>query len=191
MDGDSTARLIYLGLLLAALGGWVMVEYRGRLGFALRTAMAWGMIFLGVMAGYGLWQEVRTDVIPRQSVMEGGEITLPRAPDGHYYLTLDIGGTPLRFMVDTGATNVVLSRADARRLGIDPASLMYLGQAQTANGIVRTARVELRDVRLGPYADASLRAYVNDGDMDGSLLGMDYLGRFRIEIAGDRMVLRR
>lgn len=191
MDGDTTARLIYLALLLAALGGWVIAEFRGRMGFALRTAMAWGMIFLGVMAGYGLWQDMRTDVIPRQSVMDGGEITLPRAPDGHYYLTLDIDGTPLRFMVDTGATNVVLSRDDARKLGFDPATLTYLGQAQTANGIVRTARVELQDVRLGPHADATLRAYVNDGDMDGSLLGMDYLGRFSIEIAGDRMVLRR
>lgn len=191
MDGDNTARLIYLGLLLAALGGWVIAEFRGRMGFALRTAMAWGMIFLGVMAGYGLWQEVRTDVIPRQAVMDGGEITLPRAADGHYYLTLDIGGTPLRFMVDTGATNVVLSRDDARKLGFDPATLMYLGEAQTANGTVRTARVELQDVRLGPYTDPTLRAFVNDGEMDGSLLGMDYLGRFRIEIAGDRMVLHR
>lgn len=191
MDGDNTARLIYLGLLLAALGGWVIAEFRGRMGFALRTAMAWGMIFLGVMAGYGLWQEVRTDVIPRQAVMDGGAITLPRAADGHYYLTLDIAGTPLRFMVDTGATNVVLSQADARKLGFDPATLMYLGEAQTANGIVRTARVELQDVRLGPYTDPTLRAFVNDGDMDGSLLGMDYLGRFRIEIAGDRMVLHR
>jgi aspartyl protease family protein len=191
MDGDTTARLIYLGLLLAALGGWVIAEFRGRMGFALRTAMAWGMIFLGVMAGYGLWQDMRTDVIPRQAVMDGGEITLPRAADGHYYLTLDIAGTPLRFMVDTGATNVVLSRDDARKLGFDPATLMYLGEAQTANGIVRTARVELQDVRLGPYADPTLRAYVNDGDMDGSLLGMDYLGRYRIEIAGDRMVLHR
>ncbi|HSF64939.1 MAG TPA: TIGR02281 family clan AA aspartic protease [Paracoccaceae bacterium] len=191
MDGDTTARLIYLGLLLAALGGWVIAEFRGRMGFALRTAMAWGMIFLGVMAGYGLWQDMRTDVIPRQAVMDGGEITLPRAADGHYYLTLDIAGTPLRFMVDTGATNVVLSRDDARKLGFDPATLMYLGEAQTANGIVRTARVELQDVRLGPYADPTLRAYVNDGDIDGSLLGMDYLGRYRIEIAGDRMVLHR
>lgn len=191
MDGDTTARLIYLGLLLAAVGGWVIAEFRGRMGFALRTGMAWGMIFLGVMAGYGLWQEMRTEVIPRQAVMEGGEITLPRAPDGHYYLTLDIAGTPLRFMVDTGATNVVLSRDDARTLGFDPATLMYLGEARTANGVVRTARVELQDVRLGPYADPRLRAYVNDGDMEGSLLGMDYLGRYRIEIAGDRMVLRR
>jgi aspartyl protease family protein len=94
-------------------------------------------------------------------------------------------------MVDTGATNVVLSRRDAERLGIDPASLVYLGQAQTANGIVRTARVKLNDVQLGSWQDETLAAWVNDGEMDGSLLGMDYLGKFHIELAADRLLLRR
>jgi aspartyl protease family protein len=51
MDGDSTAQLIYLGLLLAAVAGWIMVEFRGRMGQALRTGLAWGMIFIGLMAG--------------------------------------------------------------------------------------------------------------------------------------------
>ena len=190
MDSDTTARLIYLGLLLAAIGGWVLVEYRGRLGAALRTGLAWGLIFVGVMAGYGLWTDMRTD-IRRQAVMVGEAMEVPRAPDGHYYLTLSINGTPVEFMVDTGATNVVLSRRDAERLGIDPASLVYLGEAQTANGTVRTARVKLPEVVLGPWRDEALAAWVNDGEMDGSLLGMDYLGQFHLEIAADRMLLRR
>ena len=191
MDTNDFGRLLYLGLLLAAVSGWVLVEYRGRLGFALRTAMAWGLIFVGVMAGYGLWNDLRRAEVPRQMMTEGGEVVLPRAPDGHYYLTLTINGTDLEFMVDTGATSVVLSRDDARKLGIDPETLAYLGEANTANGTVRTARVTLTDVRLGQVVDDRLSAEVNDGQMDGSLLGMTYLGRFRIEIDGDRMVLTR
>ena len=191
MDDNDFGRLIYLFLLLVAVGGWVLVEHRGRLGFALRTATAWGLIFVGVMAGYGLWNDLRLSEAPRQMMADGGEVVLPRAPDGHYYLTLTIDGTPLEFMVDTGATNVVLSRDDARKLGIDPDTLAYLGQAYTANGVVRTARVTLTDVALGDVVDARLAAYVNDGEMEGSLLGMDYLGRFRIEIDGGQMVLRR
>ena len=190
MNSDTYAQLIYLVLLLAAVGGWVLVEYRGRLGAALRTGLAWGLIFIGVMAGYGLWTDMRSDV-RRQAVMVGEAMEVPRAPDGHYYLTLTVSGTPVEFMVDTGATNVVLSRRDAERLGIDPASLVYLGQAQTANGIVRTARVKLNDVQLGTWQDETLAAWVNDGEMDGSLLGMDYLGKFHIELAADRLLLRR
>ena len=58
----------YCLLLLAALGGWVLVEYRQRLGFALRTGLAWGMIFVGVAAGYGLWGDIRRDIRPSQTV---------------------------------------------------------------------------------------------------------------------------
>ncbi|MDZ4134523.1 MAG: TIGR02281 family clan AA aspartic protease [Paracoccaceae bacterium] len=191
MDGDSIARLGYLGLLLAAVGGYVLVEYRGRMGQALRAMMAWGLIFVGVMAGYGLWTDLRHDLNPRQAVLQSGSIEVPRAADGHYYLRLKIGDQSIEFLVDTGASNIVLSQSDARRLGIDPASLRYLGTAQTANGAVRTARVTLHDVSLGPITDARLTAWVNDGAMEGSLLGMDYLNRFRLEFAADRMTLTR
>ncbi|THD82971.1 TIGR02281 family clan AA aspartic protease [Aliigemmobacter aestuarii] len=191
MDEFDIGRLAYLLILLVAVGGWVMVEYRGRIGFALRSAMAWGLIFLGVLAGYGLWSDISRTVMPMQQVRQDGSIEVPRGSDGHYHLTLTIDGTEIPFLVDTGATNVVLSQADARRLGIDPETLPYMGLAETANGTVRTAAVTLSDVALPPFHDPSLRAYVTDGQMDGSLLGMDYLGRFRIEIAGDRMILTR
>jgi aspartyl protease family protein len=190
MSGDDFGRLLYLGLLLAAVAGWGFAEYRGRMGQGLRSLLAWGMIFVGLMAGYGLWQDIRRDVIAGQT--EGADrVEIPRSDDGHYYVTLTIAGQDVTFMADTGASGVVLSKADARRLKIDPESLVYAGESSTANGVVRTARVRLDDVRLGPFYDESLGAFVNDGEMVGSLLGMEYMGRFAIEIAGDRMILRR
>lgn len=191
MDEDLWMRLLYLSLLLLAVGGWVFVEFRQRLGQSLRLAAAWGLIFLGVIAGYGLWNDIRPDLMPRQAVVEGGAIEIPRGPDGHFHLTLEINGTPIRFVADTGATNMVLTREDATRLGIDPDALVYLGEARTANGSVRTARVELPVVQLGPYVDEGFPAWVNDAEMFGSLLGMDYLQLYRVEIDGDRMILRR
>ena len=191
MDGDTTARVIYLGILIAAVGSYLMVEFRGRMGQMMRGLVSWGLIIVGLMAGYGLWNDMSVKIMPQQSVADGGEIVLPRAPDGHYYVSLQIDGQPIDFMVDTGASGVVLSGEDAVRLGIDPAGLAYLGQAQTANGTVRTSRVTLENVQLGAFRDAKLRAFVTEGEMGGSLLGMDYLGRFKIEISGDQMILRR
>jgi aspartyl protease family protein len=191
MDSETIGRLFYLVLLLAAVGGWIMVEYRQRMGQALRVAMAWGLIFVGVMAGYGLWNDLRSDIAPQQLISEAGVIEVPRAEDGHYYLTLQVNGTAIQFLADTGATNMVLSQADARRIGIDPEGLLYLGSAQTANGTVRTARVDLPSVELGPYLDRDFSAWINEGDMDKSLLGMDYLALYRVELAGNMMVLRR
>lgn len=189
-DNENAPRLIYLGILLASLAGWIMVEYRSRLGQALRTALAWGMIFLGLMAGYGLWGDIKRDILPAQMVA-GGQVVIPRAADGHYHPELTIGGRSLSFMADTGASSVVLSPADARRLGIDTASLAYLGQAITANGVVRTATVTLQDVSFGPFHDDQVQAQVNQTEMDGSLLGMDYLGRFSVTMASDKMILTR
>ena len=190
MDSSDTARLIYLGILLASVSSWIMIEYRQRMGEALRTVLAWGMIFVGLMAGYGLWGDIRRDILPVQSE-QSGAVTVPLAADGHYHPNLSIDGEKIAFMADTGASSVVLSPGDARKLGINPDTLTYLGQASTANGIVRTATVTLKNVTFGPFFDEAVTAQVNQSDMDVSLLGMDYLGRFSITMASDQMVLSR
>lgn len=191
MSGETITRLIYLGVLLLAVGGWLVVEYRTRLGLALRSALAWGMIFVGIMAVYGLWGDLRRDIAPRQMVTEAGELMLPQAQDGHYYMTILIDGKEILFLADTGASNIVLSRSDAETLGIDLRDLTFLGQAMTANGSVRTARVSLAKVDAGPFQHRDVTAWVNEGEMDTSLLGMDYLGLFNIQIGKGQMVLSR
>jgi aspartyl protease family protein len=191
MSSDGYAQLFYLSLILIALIGWAFAEYRGRMGFALRSALAWGMIFLGVVAGYGLWTDVRADLQGSASVAADGRIAVTRSGDGHFYLDLDVNGTPVRFLADTGATSVVLTRGDAARLGIDPDALDYSEVALTANGSVATAPIRLPEVVLGPYLDQNLRAFVNGGELDISLLGMDYLSAFHVELSGDRMTLWR
>lgn len=190
MDGETLARVGYLAIILVALGGWVLVEFRQRMGQALRMALAWGLIFVGMMAGYGLWSDIRQDVMPIQEVATDGSVEVPRSADGHYYLTLSINGTGVPFMVDTGASGMVLASSDAEALGIDPASLSYRGEANTANGVVRTARVTLSTVELGPFRNQDFSAFVTEGALDQSLLGMDYLGQFRMEFDGGKLVLR-
>ncbi|WP_238991830.1 retropepsin-like aspartic protease family protein [Gemmobacter caeruleus] len=190
MEGDNFARATYLLVILVVLGGWALVEYRGRLGFALRSALAWGLIFVGGLAALGLWNDIRPRFAPVQQT-EGASLVTERARDGHFYLTLTIDGQPVEFVVDTGASGVVIGQDDAARLGIETEGLAFLGEAQTANGAVRTARVWLRDVRLGDWSDADLPAYVTQGEMRGSLLGMDYLHLYRMEIDGNQMRLTR
>jgi aspartyl protease family protein len=191
MDSDSLARLIYLVLLGAAITGWFLAENRASMGKNVRMALAWGMIFLGMMAGYGLWQDVRSDVLPRQAVIEdGGAIEVPRGADGHFHLTLRINGEPVEFLVDTGASDLVLTMEDARRVGLDPENLAFIGSANTANGRVRTAFTTLDEVALGPATFRDVGAAVNGGEMKGSLLGMSFLRRFdRLEISDGKLKL--
>lgn len=192
MSTDQIMQLTYLVLLAAVVGGSAIVAGRSNWGKMGQQAAIWALIFVGVIAAYGLWEEVRNDVAPQQSLVVGGTIAVPRSHDGHFHLTLEIDGTPVDFIVDTGATQVVLSQRDAARIGLDPAALDYVGSAQTANGVVRTAPVFLDEVNLEGMIDRNVSAVVNGGEMQGSLLGMSYLRRFeRIEIAGNQLVLQR
>lgn len=192
MSTDQIMQLTYLVLLAAAIGGSAIVAGRSNMGKMAQQAAIWALIFVGVIGAYGLWEEIQGDVNPRQSMVDDRTITVPRGNDGHYHLTLQINDTPVAFVVDTGASQVVLSQRDAARIGLDPADLQFSGAANTANGVVRTAPVVLDEVRLGTISDLGVPAVVNAGAIDASLLGMTYLGLYdRIEIANGQLVLRR
>ncbi|MEB8389184.1 TIGR02281 family clan AA aspartic protease [Rhodobacteraceae bacterium KMM 6894] len=193
MDRIDTAQLMYLIVLGGAVLAWFIAASRNSLGKSMQHATLWGLIFVGVIASIGLWDDIRQTVRPFQTVFaDGGVIELPRAPDGHYYLTAEVNGTALRFVVDTGASDIVLSRDDAIAVGLDLTTLSFHGQANTANGIVRTAPVRLETVALGGITDRDVRAVVNEGDLFESLLGMRYLQRFSsIRIENGTLVLTR
>lgn len=192
MTTDQIMQLTYLVLLGTAIGGSAIVAGRSNMGKMAQQAAIWALIFIGVVGAYGLWEDISNDVTARQSFIDDSTVEVPRSPDGHYYLTLEIDGTPVEFVVDTGASQIVLSQLDARRIGIDPASLRYSGSANTANGVVRTAPVVLDRIALGDMVEQRLPAVVNGGPMDASLLGMTYLGLYdRIEISNGVLVLNR
>lgn len=188
-----TGRLIYLVILLVMVGGWFFMQTREGLSKSLQHAAIWAMIFVGGAAAVGLWQDISYQSARGQiAVNTAGQIVVPQNVDGHYYLSAQINGANIRFVLDTGATDLVLTQADAGRAGLDLDNLIYQGRANTANGQVRTAFVQLDEVQLGTTVDRDVSAVVNEGEMDQSLLGMGYLQRWgKIEIANGELILTR
>jgi aspartyl protease family protein len=191
MADFDTSRLIYLIVLLVMVAGWFLMQTREGLNKTLQHAAVWAMIFVGGAAAVGLWEDISRPA-SQTRMTDAGQIIVPRSADGHYYLTVQINGADVRFVLDTGATDMVLTQSDARRAGLDPDQLTYLGRANTANGEVRTAFVRLDAVQLGDVTDRDVAAVVNGGQMEDSLLGMGYLQRWgRLEIANGELILTR
>lgn len=119
------------------------------------------------------------------------ETVIARSPDSHFYVDAEVNGAPVRFLVDSGASAVVLTPDDASRAGITALPADYTAEAQTANGTVRLKPVTLDRVAVGGIEAAGVAAAVSEGGLPVSLLGQSYLARLsKVEIEGDRMVLR-
>lgn len=191
MDSDTTARVIYLVLLLGAIAASLIGTFLRQPGKSLQQILIWGAIFAALIAAYGLWPSIHAALFPRTPLTSGSRIELSAAQDGHYYVDALVNDSYVTFLIDTGASDIVLSRDDARRIGLNPDQLVFDGMAETANGMVATARATISHMTIGTFEDFALQASVTDSDMKGSLLGMSYLGRFDLLFVGERLMITR
>ena len=114
-----------------------------------------------------------------------------KAADGHFWAEGRVNGQPVRFLVDTGATAVALTPADAERLGFRPQDLDYALRVTTAGGRSRAAPVTLSSVSVNGARLDDVRALVIEKGLDTSLLGMTYLGRLaRFEATREALFLQ-
>lgn len=116
-------------------------------------------------------------------------VTLAADSRGHFFVNGQVNGAQVRFLVDTGATWVALSGADATRLAIDyrkgEQNLM-----STANGVAAAYKVKLDSVRIGDITVNNVDAVVMEGSGPGiALLGMSFLNRMEMRRNGETMVL--
>ena len=118
----------------------------------------------------------------------GTQIVLTAGSGGHFITDGSINGKVVRFLVDTGATNVSMGQAEAQRLGIDY-SRGQRGIARTANGDVIVTRVSLGSVRVGDVTVYNVDAIVTPMAMEHILLGNSFLSRFQMKRDNDVMVL--
>ncbi len=116
---------------------------------------------------------------------------LKKRSDGHFYVDAWVNNDPVSFMVDTGASTVILTRETASYLGFDFWDEDFDGLVKTAAGEVRAARITLDEINIGDEVIAyGVPAIVlMEGTID--LLGMSFLSRISgYEVNGDEMYLR-
>jgi len=196
---DGQIGVVHGLLILAFVASSLFVRGRPHLGRVVRDAALWVAIGGLILIGYSfrhdikwLGQRLAGELVPSAGISETASIRFPVSAGGHFVVEATVDGEPVRFLVDTGATDVVLSPGDAARLGFKPEDMNFTQIYRTANGTVMGAPVRLGSIEIGPIRVDDVRASVNGAAMDRSLLGMSFLSRIGgYEVSEDALTLYR
>ncbi|MGI9367163.1 MAG: TIGR02281 family clan AA aspartic protease [Rhizobiaceae bacterium] len=196
--------VVAVSALWAVLIGTALIGRSGGLIQVLRQLGIWVLIILALMATYVFrfdLQDIASrfsgGIIPGSPISSTNDdgltvVTLIRSENDHFEATAGVNGKTIRFLVDTGASSVVLSAEDAQLAGLNPASLDYSVRTQTANGTGRAARATVNNLYLGGIERKNFPVLVaQPGRLGQSLLGQQFLESLHsYEKRGDRLTLR-
>ena len=191
--------VVGLVAMLAMVSSRLIFMHRINLGEVIRNISIWTGLAIVLLLGFtyrseltGIYYRVIGELVPGQAIiLEGNTIILSVSRDGHFYANGKANGKKLRFMIDTGASDVVLSPLDASRIGINVEKLQFTKTYQTANGIGLGAPYRLNSLAIGSLEYAKFAVSVNKSDMVTSLLGMSFLERLQsFEFRGSKLYLR-
>lgn len=194
------ASLVRSLIILLFVASFVVMSPRLKLKGALRNIAIWlgiGALILTVYTLRDDFQQIANrvtgEVMPfHASESSSGDLVIQRSRDGHFHIEVAVNETPVKFLVDTGASIVTLSEDDARRAGFDPKSLDYTLQFSTANGTAFGAPIRIENMQVGRLSARDVRAAVGGAGMSKSLLGMSFLNQFNgFSVKGDQLTLMR
>ena len=152
-------------------------------------AVAW-VLLLGML--YIFFEEqVKEKYNPNHNLVTGSapEVVLQRNRAGHYVAPGEINGTPVIFLLDTGATTISIPEAVAEKIGLQRG---YRSEVSTANGNIDVYNSRLDNVQLGGINLQNIRGHINP-HMEGEtvLLGMSFMQHLEIIQKGNTLTLRR
>lgn len=155
----------------------------------IKTGLLPMLVFWCAVMGALYWGMTHYLQPPKPQVQANGDLLIPRAADGHFYVAGTVNGQPVQFLVDTGASLVSVGEGFALRAGLQGGTPMTF---QTANGALPGRIVTGVEVALGPVRVTQVRVGVglSGMDEDQALLGQSFLSRFDITLQKDQMVLR-
>lgn len=197
-DSSNWPNLIYYILLLALVATGVFTRRDITFGKTVKYLAIWFVIAIVLLGLYSYRYEfsdfktrIASELNPSKAQLnQDGKIIINISQDGHFYTNAKINGVDVRFMIDTGASDIAINLADAKRIGIDLTKLNFNRRYQTANGVSFGAAVILEKVEIVGVKFEKLNASVNNANMGVSLLGMSFLKRLKkYEVFQDQLIL--
>lgn len=196
------SQALYIGIGLLFGAGLLLIVFLGSAG---RSPGWWlrscGLLLAtAVLAVYAIGRgglQTRTAITPAAASAalqpapdEPPSFVVLADGDGHFRLTGSVNGAKVHFLVDTGASLVILNEADARRVGIDPDKLSYTATFKTANGQTDGALIDIGELAVGAIRLEGVEGAVERQNMGDSLLGASFLRRLgSVKVDGNAMKL--
>lgn len=130
--------------------------------------------------------------VPAPQVNQGSVVSIPKSrQDGQFWADATVNSGYVRFLVDTGASAVALTKEDAQKAGLRLHELNYNVPISTAGGRNMAARVRLKSIAVGSITLRNIDALVVPEGLETSLLGMTYLGQLqKVEATPSALLLR-
>ncbi|MFS0735477.1 retropepsin-like aspartic protease [Sphingomonas sp. 1P06PA] len=156
-------------------------------------ALAFGPLADDAVAGPTALTALTQLAAPGSASASGDATVYNRAADGMFYVDAMVNHRPVRFLVDTGATHIVLSPRDAKRVAAEPDHRRRAARLRTAGGSAPMHWAMLGHVGIGDRTEQSVRAVVasDQAAVPVSLMGQNMLSRLSsLTIEGDRLTLR-
>jgi aspartyl protease family protein len=196
--------------IAAVLGASLVMMVRYYLPQSVQSALFWTIVGIGLAAGYGyrfefvaagrrmvselrhMGERVLSDLTPGRPLQIGRSVEIARGRGGDFQVQTQVNGAPVRMILDTGASAVVLTQDDAMRAGLPLDLLHYTVEIETANGHARAAEVSLKQVSVLSITEREVPALIaQPGQLKESLLGMSFLNRLEsYEMRGDKLLMR-
>ncbi len=192
---DNFSRLIYLLIIAVLISSRIL--RKSNLGFILKNIALWSLIIASITLLHNNrfnFINIKNNIIssfsPSQPIMAENKVILTKDLDGHFHVKGQIDDKPVKFMIDTGASNIVLNRQAAERIGINLKELNFNQITKTANGTGSMASIRLKKIAIGNIILYDIPATVNSSNMDESLLGMDFLNHLSsFSVSKDKLIL--
>ena len=206
-SSDDARDLAQLGTLLLVLlfVGTALLGRRLGTGEIVRSLIGWSLLALVVAGAYAYRGEIAgvggrilaafAPGVPIAGRLVGEadatSVVVMRARGGQFAVRAHVDDVPLTMLIDTGASFVTLTMADAAGAGIDIRALAFTVPIRTANGLIRAAPVTIKRLVVGTIQRGSIAALVAPPDsLTESLLGMSFLETLGgYAVSGDRLVL--
>ncbi len=194
-DGSQALNLIYLFIVLFMVASAFAVR-RVPIGKTLKMVLAWVLIFGALFAIFALRDDFRSlgnrlwAAIAGSDTQEvqGRELRIAMADDGHFWVNGEINGRTVRFLVDSGATVTTIGPETARDTGVERSGGRTL--VDTANGIAEVDRGRANLLKLGPIERSDFSLFIAREDAT-NVIGMNFLSSLsRWSVEGRTLVLR-